>query len=133
MCKMDQNTFVLRGISHTAPYTHVVRKYRKDGVLLHSWLSRCDHDWSIGIQSILIGVTNFIVESCPKGSRVLRLLTRHFPRERCALDQKVPCLYMIGRVVTFLDDHWRIQGARPARAPPKGPNSFVLTYKFYEM
>ena len=28
--------------------------------------------------------------------------------------------------------HWRIQGAPPARAPPKGPDSFVLTYKFYE-
>ena len=75
MCKMDQNTFVLRGISHTAPYTHVVRKYRKDGVLLHSWLSRCDHDWSIGIQSILIGVTNFIVESCPKCQEI-RLYTK---------------------------------------------------------
>ena len=24
------------------------------------------------------------------------------------------------------------RGAHPARAPPKGPNSFVLTYKFYE-
>ena len=24
-------------------------------------------------------------------------------------------------------------GAHPVRDPPKGPNSFVLTYKFYEM
>ena len=24
-------------------------------------------------------------------------------------------------------------GGRTWRAPPKGPNSFVLTYKFYEM
>ena len=27
--------------------------------------------------------------------------------------------------------HWRIQGAPPAR-PPKGPDSFILIYKFFE-
>ena len=27
---------------------------------------------------------------------------------------------------------WRIQGAPLARAPPTGPDSFVLTYKFFE-
>ena len=28
--------------------------------------------------------------------------------------------------------HWRIQEAPPAR-PPKGPDSFILTYKFLEI
>ena len=29
--------------------------------------------------------------------------------------------------------HWQIQGVLLVHAPPKGPDSFVLTYKFYKM
>ena len=65
MCKMNNNSFVLRGILDVAPYTHVVRIYRKDGSLQRSCPSRCCHDWSIGMQCTEIGVTTYIAESCP--------------------------------------------------------------------
>ena len=38
---------------------------------------------------------------------------------------------MLSLKINYLQ--WRIQGAPPARAPPTGPDSFILTYKIFEM
>ena len=32
----------------------------------------------------------------------------------------------------FTPSQWRIQGGATGACPPKGPDSFVLTYKFFE-
>ena len=34
--------------------------------------------------------------------------------------------------MAYIQSQWRIQGVPPAHAPPTGPDSFILTYKFFE-
>ena len=50
-----------------------------------------------------------------------------------------PLSFKVSRTGAKTNDSWKLdlgiggsRGARPARAPPKGPNSFVLTYKIFK-
>ena len=87
MCTMDNESLVLRGKQLKQPYDHIVKIYSVRGTLLHSWPSKCHHNWSAGIICIPIDSTHYIIESCPDCQQI-RLYTIEGGSRRIAYENR---------------------------------------------